>query len=62
MKTGVILVTLGGPSSLDEVPEFITRFIGRELPPPAMNAVSDDTGLSAGFPRLSGSPENRRRR
>jgi len=39
MKTGVILVTLGGPRSLEEVPEFIGRFIGRELPAPAMKAV-----------------------
>jgi ferrochelatase len=39
VKTGVILVTLGGPRSLEEVPEFIKRFIGRELPSPAMQAV-----------------------
>ncbi|MHB8909908.1 MAG: ferrochelatase [Syntrophales bacterium] len=39
MKTAVILVTLGGPTSPEEIPEFITRFIGRELPAPAMNGV-----------------------
>lgn len=39
MKTGVILVTLGGPRSPDEIPAFIHRFIGRALPPPAMEAI-----------------------
>lgn len=39
MKTGIILVTLGGPRSLEEVPEFIRQFTGRELPPPALKGV-----------------------
>jgi protoporphyrin/coproporphyrin ferrochelatase len=39
MKNGVILVTLGGPRSPEEIPGFIKNFTGRELPPPAMKAV-----------------------
>jgi len=52
MTTGVILVTLGGPRSLEEVPEFIKRFIGRELPPPAMQAVIERYRLIGGFSPL----------
>ncbi len=53
MKTAVILVTLGGPRSLEEVPEFIKRFIGRELPPPAMQAVIERYRLIGGFSPLA---------
>ena len=53
MKTSVILVTLGGPRSLEEVPEFIKRFIGRELPPPAMQAVIERYRLIGGFSPLA---------
>jgi ferrochelatase len=52
MKTGVILVTLGGPRSREEIPEFINRFIGRELPPPAMNAVIGRYRQIGGFSPL----------
>jgi ferrochelatase len=52
MKTSVILVTLGGPRSLEEVPEFIKRFVGRELPPPAMQAVIERYRLIGGFSPL----------
>jgi ferrochelatase len=52
MKTGVILMTLGGPRSVEEIPEFITRFIGRELPPPAMNAVVERYRRIGGFSPL----------
>ena len=52
MKTGVILVTLGGPRSLEEVPEFIKRFIGRELPPPALKGVIDRYRQIGGFSPL----------
>lgn len=52
MKTGVILVTLGGPTSPEEIPEFITRFIGRELPPPAMNGVIGRYRQIGGFSPL----------
>ena len=48
----VILVTLGGPRSLEEVPEFIKRFIGRELPPPALQAVIERYRLIGGFSPL----------
>jgi len=52
MKIGVILVTLGGPRSLEEVPEFIKRFIGRELPPPALKAVIERYRQIGGFSPL----------
>jgi ferrochelatase len=52
MKTGVILVTLGGPTSREEIPEFINLFIGRELPPPAMNAVIGRYRQIGGFSPL----------
>jgi len=53
MKTGVILVTLGGPRSLEEIPEFIKHFIGRELPPPAMKALIERYRLIGGFSPLA---------
>ena len=53
MKTGVILVTLGGPRSPEEIPEFIKHFIGRELPPPAMKAVIERYRLIGGFSPLA---------
>ena len=53
MKTGVVLVTLGGPRSLEEVPEFIGRFIGRQLPPPAMQTVIDRYRQIGGFSPLN---------
>ena len=52
MKTGVILVTLGGPRGLEEVPEFIGRFLGRQLPGPAMQAVIERYRLIGGFSPL----------
>ena len=39
MTTGVLLVTLGGPRTRDEVPVFLRKFAGRELPPPVMQEV-----------------------
>ena len=39
MNTGVLLVTLGGPRTRDEVPVFIRRFTGRDLPPPVMQEI-----------------------
>jgi len=53
MKTGVILVTLGAPRSPEEIPEFIKHFIGRELPPPAMKAVSERYRQIGGFSPLA---------
>ena len=53
MKTGVILATLGGPRSPEEIPEFIKHFIGRELPPPAMKAVVERYRLIGGFSPLA---------
>ena len=53
MKTAVILVTLGGPRSPEEIPEFIKHFIGRELPPPAMKAIIERYRLIGGFSPLA---------
>ncbi len=53
MKTGVILATLGGPRSLDEVPEFINGFTGRDLPPPAMKAIIERYRRIGGFSPLT---------
>lgn len=53
MKTGVILVTLGGPRSPEEIPEFINHFVGRELPLPAMKAVIERYRLIGGFSPLA---------
>ncbi len=53
MKTAVILVTLGGPRAPEEIPEFIRNFIGRELPPPALKAVSERYRLIGGFSPLA---------
>jgi len=53
MKTGVIMVTLGGPRSPEEIPEFIKHFIGREIPPPAMKAVIERYRLIGGFSPLA---------
>lgn len=49
MKTGVIMATLGGPRNLEEIPEFIENFVGRELPAPATNAVIERYRLIGGF-------------
>jgi ferrochelatase len=53
MTTGIIMVTLGGPRSLTEIPEFIRRFIGRDLPAPAMKAVIERYELIGGFSPLT---------
>jgi ferrochelatase len=53
MTTGIIMVTLGGPRCLAEIPEFIRRFIGRELPAPAMKAVTERYELIGGFSPLT---------
>jgi ferrochelatase len=52
MTTGVLMVTLGGPRSLEEIPGFITNFIGRELPPPALKAVIGRYEQIGGFSPL----------
>jgi ferrochelatase len=53
LKTGIILATLGGPRRLEEIPEFIKRFVGRELPAPAMKAVIERYRLIGGFSPLT---------
>ena len=53
MKTGVIIATLGGPRHIDEVPEFIKRFLGRELPAPALKAVIERYRIIGGFSPLT---------
>lgn len=39
MKMAVILVALGGPRRLSDVPAFVKRFTGRELPSQAMAEI-----------------------
>jgi ferrochelatase len=53
MKTGIILLTLGGPRRLEEISDFIKRFVGRELPAPAMRAVIERYRLIGGFSPLT---------
>lgn len=52
MKTGVIMVTLGGPRRPEEIPAFIKNFVGRKLPAPAMKAVTERYRLIGGFSPL----------
>jgi ferrochelatase len=53
MTTGIIMVTLGGPRSLAEIPEFIRRFVGRDLPPPALQAIIHRYELIGGYSPLT---------
>jgi len=53
MTTGIIMATLGGPRCLAEIPEFIRRFVGRDLPAPAMKAVIERYELIGGFSPLT---------
>lgn len=53
MKTGVIMVALGGPRSPEEIPQFIKNFVGRELPAPAIKAVIKRYQLIGGFSPLT---------
>jgi ferrochelatase len=53
MKTGIIMVTLGGPRRLEEIPKFIKNFVGRELPTPAMEVVIERYRLIGGFSPLT---------
>lgn len=53
MKKGVLLVTLGGPKTLGEVNDFLTKFIGKELPPYVVRSAIDRYRLIGG-----GSPLN----
>lgn len=53
MTTGIIMVTLGGPRSQAEIPEFIQRFVGRELPAPALKAIIERYQLIGGFSPLT---------
>lgn len=62
MKTGIVMITLGGPRSLAEVPDFIKCFIGRELPAPAMEAVIERYRLIGGFSPLPAITEEQSRR
>ncbi|MDI6726436.1 MAG: ferrochelatase [Smithellaceae bacterium] len=50
----MLLTTLGGPCRLEEIPDFIKRFLGRELPPPALKGVIDRYRLIGGFSPLPG--------
>lgn len=51
-KIAVLLVTLGGPRTSGEIPDFIKRFTGRDLPPPALRAIIDRYKLIGGYSPL----------
>ena len=53
MKTGVIMVTSAGRAVLEEIPEFIRHFIGRELPAPALKAIIERYKQIGGFSPLT---------
>jgi ferrochelatase len=53
MTTGIMTVTLGGPRSRAEIPEFIRRFVGRDLPAPALKAIIDRYDLIGGYSPLT---------
>jgi ferrochelatase len=48
IQTAIILIALGGPSSLDDVGQFMAAFIGRPAPPPVVNAVVERYKLIGG--------------
>lgn len=58
MKKAVLLVTLGGPRTLGEVNDFLVRFIGRELPPPAVRSAIERYRLIGGGSPLNSITEN----
>jgi protoporphyrin/coproporphyrin ferrochelatase len=39
MKTAVLLINFGGPRTLEEVPLFLKRMMGREAPTPVLEAL-----------------------
>lgn len=47
-QTAIILISLGGPRSLDEVGPFMTAFMGRPAPPPVVAAVIERYKLIGG--------------
>lgn len=53
MTTAVVLVSLGGPRSLEEVPSFVRRLVGRELPEPALQAAVERYRLIGGSSPLT---------
>ena len=56
MRTGVLFMTIGGPRTIEAVPDFIRRFTGRELPQPVMNAIIERYTLIGGcspLPRIT---------
>ncbi len=53
MKNCVLLVTMGGPRSPEEIPGFIRNLTGRELPPRALNAVIERYRAIGGFSPLN---------
>jgi ferrochelatase len=51
MKTMVLLVNFGGPRTIDEVPLFLRKMLGRDAPKPVIDAlVSRYTAIGGGSP------------
>lgn len=51
--TGVLLFTTGGPRTREEIPGFLRRYLGREVPPPALGAIVERYDLIGGFSPLN---------
>lgn len=52
MSKAVLLVTLGGPRTSNEIPDFIKRFTGKDLPSPVIKAIADRYELIGGYSPL----------
>lgn len=48
MTTAVVLVSMGGPRNLEEVPQFVRRLVGRELPEQALKEIIERYRLIGG--------------
>ncbi|MBI5486983.1 MAG: ferrochelatase [Deltaproteobacteria bacterium] len=50
--TGVLFFTSGGPRTREEIPAFLMRYLGREVPPPVLGAIVERYDLIGGFSPL----------
>lgn len=61
MRTAVLLVNFGGPRSLQEVPPFMKRMMGREAPAPVLNALLERYAAIGGASPLAAITEEQAR-
>lgn len=52
MKIGIALVTLGGPKNLEEVPDFLKKLTGVDLPEKVINSIKEKYKLIGGYSPL----------